>query len=715
MNPNLGAAKERMKEMLPISDPQPLPWERTDGPPDGVGICLSGGGLRAAAFSLGVMQILQEERSLLQGPASADYLAAVSGGSYIAGAFTLGARQQARNARESDGRFPLSEGSPEERHILAHGRYLLQNPVRTGFRLVGFGILNLASLVMLFVWAGTLLADLAVGRSIVLSPLNVPLQMIDRLPLAVLLPALIIGVIAMIRGIFADGRRRIMTSWLSGWLVLVITCQPVLEAARREEAWWSRQSMSGIILLLLAVLVVGAVISAILRHRGAQGLVPAVFNALNFVIPRLLGFVLLAWSAVTWSWVLSPVLAENVTIPELVTAIVLFFSSLVFGALFAYIPHRASLHREYRQHLESCFSIERKNASTVTQVIGTLLSDSASPRSGPMRFPRLLICATANVHVKIRGRRQRSFVPFVFSHDVCGVPGHPGVSFPTRKLELGREPAGLVTRKTEPLVSLFTAIAATGAAVSPSMGRYTVPSARAVLVALNIRLGRWLPNPFSSRLRNIVSASTTPGHFDEKWNARLGRGYNEMVPELLGVDGPRVYVSDGGHYDNLGLLALLRARCAEIWCVDAEADRTGQARELRRVLAIAKEELNVIAHIDTSVFTARSDNLYDASHTIGTLSYPGGFEGRLVVVKLGLTRDSPEDLHTVRASDSRFPHHPTLNQIYSPDRMDAYRRLGRNSTLRCLGDLRTSQTSGRFEEPLRPVGRGLRRLVESVE
>src|SRR5436190_11838448 len=106
-----------------------LPWERTDGPPTGVGICLSGGGLRSAAFSLGVLQVLQEQRQLLQGPTCAAYLAAVSGGSYTAGALMLGARNQALNGLKSDVLPPLAEGSPEETHILTHGRYLLQNPL----------------------------------------------------------------------------------------------------------------------------------------------------------------------------------------------------------------------------------------------------------------------------------------------------------------------------------------------------------------------------------------------------------------------------------------------------------------------------------------------------------------------------------------------------------------------------------------------------------
>ena len=48
------------------------------------GICCSGGGIRSAAFNLGALQSLQAEGELQR----ASYLAAVSGGSYIAAANT---------------------------------------------------------------------------------------------------------------------------------------------------------------------------------------------------------------------------------------------------------------------------------------------------------------------------------------------------------------------------------------------------------------------------------------------------------------------------------------------------------------------------------------------------------------------------------------------------------------------------------------------------
>lgn len=54
-----------------------------DPVPGRIGICCSGGGIRSAAYNLGALQALQEEGVLEH----AEYVAAVSGGSYIAASY----------------------------------------------------------------------------------------------------------------------------------------------------------------------------------------------------------------------------------------------------------------------------------------------------------------------------------------------------------------------------------------------------------------------------------------------------------------------------------------------------------------------------------------------------------------------------------------------------------------------------------------------------
>src|ERR1700722_680646 len=110
----------------------PIPHWKSE--PEGVGIALSGGGIRSASFCLGALQSL-ERRGLLFGEKRAKYLSCVSGGSYIATAFTMVTKGPVDDARESGDRSiapprdvtpnepdlrPFAPGTPEERFLRNH-------------------------------------------------------------------------------------------------------------------------------------------------------------------------------------------------------------------------------------------------------------------------------------------------------------------------------------------------------------------------------------------------------------------------------------------------------------------------------------------------------------------------------------------------------------------------------------------------------------------
>lgn len=338
------------------------------------------------------------------------------------------------------------------------------------------------------------------------------------------------------------------------------------------------------------------------------------------------------------------------------------------------------MYREMRSRIASCFAIQRSAGpdGTVISVPAAPLSRLVPPGGGPRQFPRLLICATANITVQVPGRPSAGFVPFVMSHDVCGVSGGVPAAFPTQNVENVIERTGLHSH--EPIMSLMTAVSVTGGAVSPNMGRFTVPSVGLAMAAINLRLGRSLPNPFSPRAQRRVGQRTTPGRLD--WVQRMGPAYDELIPDMVAFQGPQAYISDGGHYDNLGLMELLRARCAEIWCVDAAAEKSGNAAEIRRVLLLAKAELNVDSNVDVDRLAAGADGVYGSTRVAGTLEYPGGYVARIVIIKLGFGPDTPEDVRAHKEMDGGFPHHRTIHQVYGRDRMDAYRKLGYDSATR---------------------------------
>jgi hypothetical protein len=71
------------------------------------------------------------------------------------------------------------------------------------------------------------------------------------------------------------------------------------------------------------------------------------------------------------------------------------------------------------------------------------------------------------------------------------------------------------------------------------------------------------------------------------------RGLATLARELAGSfpdDGPLVYVTDGGHYKNLGLIELFRRRPAEVYCVDASGDHGGVPGTLAAAIELTWEE-----------------------------------------------------------------------------------------------------------------------------
>lgn len=628
-----------------------------------------------------MLQVLQERLGLVYGERSAQHLAAVSGGSYIAATYLLGAKSRSELATD-EGPPVLAHESPEEIHVLSHATYL----GRDRLRFIGLAVLNLVALAVLFVWIGAFVALYALFLRLAtaefgLKALADVAAAAAHIPIWLLIPAALAAFTAIRVGLYAEGGWRRIVLPLLGIVVLIATSQPVFEWLAAHSDWWSFWPMAGVLGLLLGVTAIVTVATWLARRARLTGPVAAWFNRLTVYAPRALGLTLLTWDAVWWYGMLRPTALGAA--PDWKTG-ALFAVNLVAPLIFGAVPHRASLHREYRRRLASCFAVRRQGRSLV---IGEdpLLSDLTPPRDGRARFPRLMVCATANVRVEVPGRDPRSYVSFVFSHDRCGVPGQPEANFLTRQLELLQEPAGILTTRTEPLISLFTAVAATGAAVSPSMGRHTYPSARMLIAAFNIRLGRWLPNPFNRRERLRVAALSRPERFGK--GARMGPGYDELIREMLGLDGTHTYVSDGGHYDNVGLLALLHAKCAKIWCVDASPEPAGEAAELERVLAVAAEELEISRDIDLRTFAPGPDGLYRSSHAIGKITYADGTECRIVIIKLGLTAESPEELLARRQTDPGFPHHSTFGvRVYPTDRMDAYRTLGNDAATRCLNE-----------------------------
>lgn len=95
------------------------------GPIDSSGLALSGGGIRSAAFCLGVLQALESE----VGIEKIDYLSTVSGGGYIGLSLSVGMNKTGDS--QGNYRFPFMTNKDEKGdnpvvgHIRNHSRYLI--------------------------------------------------------------------------------------------------------------------------------------------------------------------------------------------------------------------------------------------------------------------------------------------------------------------------------------------------------------------------------------------------------------------------------------------------------------------------------------------------------------------------------------------------------------------------------------------------------------
>jgi hypothetical protein len=230
-------------------------------------------------------------------------------------------------------------------------------------------------------------------------------------------------------------------------------------------------------------------------------------------------------------------------------------------------------------------------------------------------------------------------------------------------------------------ITLGTAITISGAAVSPSMGMYSTPALTFLMTLLNARLGAWLGNP------GTAGRDTWP-------HAEPGRGAMLFVDELLGRTTDRrryVYLSDGGHFDNLGLVEMVRRRCRFIVVVDAGADPGYGFADLANAVRRIRIDLGVRVELDAiDISTARqgSGNPHCLTGTIHYDQVDGGSAvGTLVYLKPALSGDEPVDVRNYAADHPAFPHESTINQWFSEAQFESYRMLGRLTvTTLCGGE-----------------------------
>ncbi len=240
-------------------------------------------------------------------------------------------------------------------------------------------------------------------------------------------------------------------------------------------------------------------------------------------------------------------------------------------------------------------------------------------------------------------------------------------------------------------MSVGSAITISGAAASPNMGYHSSPFVTFILTLLNVRLGAWLGNPGKAGDHTF----------------RLGYPESSVRPiidEAFGLTNdtsPYVYLSDGGHFENLGLYEMVLRRCHFIVVSDAGQDPECSFADLGE--AVRKIRIDFGIPIDFGQMTiysrAQIDTLKEPGHNcaIGRVCYSAvdgsnAPDGIIVYIKPACYGDEPRDIYEYFKRSETFPHESTADQFFSESQFESYRMLGAHTMeilcKACDGDFR---------------------------
>jgi hypothetical protein len=358
-----------------------------------------------------------------------------------------------------------------------------------------------------------------------------------------------------------------------------------------------------------------------------------------------------------------------------------------------------SMHSFYRNRLTRCYlgaSNKKRNPSPITGFDERDSNDLAICRltpaggyPGPMPIFSCTMNITTGEDLAWQERKAASFAftPLYSGYTVGWTEWRKNLSFngfvPTSAVYPGGP-------------NVATAVAASGAALSPNWGYHTKPATAFLMTMFDVRLGLWVPNPRrSAAAGKPVDAST-----GDVPPASPGFAPFRLLSELLGsVDDTSkyVYLTDGGHFDNMGLYELVRRRCYHIVICDAEEDGNYSYEGIGAAIRKCRIDFGAAIDLDLSGLSPNTKSKLSPEHIVrGTIRYPEtlpGEEGEVIYIKASLTRraqgwgplpaegsvelpDVPGDVQNYKLQNQNFPHDSTAEQWFTESQFESYRRLG---------------------------------------
>jgi hypothetical protein len=725
------------------------------------GFCLSGGGIRSGSVALGALQSLRLE--LL----SARYLVSVSGGGYTAGALQMALTPQTPPTLDPEKvhRSPLDAygpGSVEEDRFRRHVRYLADSPSQL---LLALGIVArgvVLSLLVLFapaVLLGAVLGRFYAGVPIawvphaLTQPPSVPAATwwaAGGLAGAALLAHLASLALGLVRRrttaptdpdeperlpgqrLRASGTGLTAVSILvavvaAGLPWLIHLAGSVVEAARdaNSVALEVGGPVAGVVLTYVMALVslirkkkVVERTGGLFGKKDGSGTSKSAVAAVpGGALQLLLVVVTVLLLGAAWLFLAAGIAAAAMGASTLGAFWYTVLGIVVVLALLGGLLDQTSLslHPFYRRSLARAFAARRVFRDNDRKVVAEPYRyDEKTPLSlyagrpvddqGVPTFPEVVFAAAANLTGEQRAPLGATSFTFTSSW-----LGGPDVGYArTEQVD------GAVSPALQRDLTVQAAVAVSGAAFASAMGR--AGRWYGTLLAISgLRLGSWLPNP-------AFLAEWDEARLKHEYWTRPGlpgiRRLSYLFREVLGTHRYRdrlLHVTDGGHYENLGLVEVLRRRCSLIFCIDASGDRPPTAGTLEQAVALAWQELGVHIELPDDIWqlvpgsaepldpgeplAALNGRLSARNAVAALVCYPEASDmpkplrhGLLVVGKALLTRDMNYDLLSYASRNAIFPHDSTGDQFFKDDMFTAYAALGRHTGRAAQDALSTAWT-----------------------
>lgn len=335
-----------------------------------------------------------------------------------------------------------------------------------------------------------------------------------------------------------------------------------------------------------------------------------------------------------------------------------------------------STHLLYRNRLVRCYlgaSVPDRRGQAFTGFsaeddlpLSSLQIPPTNSDSEPKARPIVLLNSSVNVtrgkELALQSRKARSFVfTPVYSGYTRPLPGKSEQQGLFSKTAL----AGSQKPGTEKGISLGTAMAISGGAASPNMGSYSARALAFLMTLFDVRLGWWLGNPGG-----------------RKWaRGSPDLGFSCLLQELFGAasdESAYVYLSDGGHFENLAVYELVRRRCKLIVACDASCDADYTFTDLHNAMERCRADFGVeiirVTHqlVPQNGRVSQHFDLCKIRYTPGNESD----DGVILYLKPALKEDDPEELIGYSTLNRAFPHDSTANQWFDEERFENYRNLG---------------------------------------